>query len=347
MNALHTRQVEVAGLPRVTIAQRVIDSMVKNTLIYDTETGEALVGLPIFSPDRIEPDLVVLQTITPDSTAVRREALFVQGDDLQSDVMNWLFDNWNDYRKLPTAKLEPRYNVNMDHVGDWHKHPPGLVEPSWGDMETALGHVLDREAGKPHLLAILATLWDRDVAHATDEAESVYAGEKPIKVDIDAHRTVRLDCWYMSRRTRRFVHLTPTIKPDSELPQIPIVCWHLSNIERAGSEFKQLTQAGYSVSVDLHDADGIPPRELVLTLAKRGGSRILMVVTQADYPAKRPLIRTVPMNAVRDIPAGTDLFPELWKRSLALPDAEYPAWTWTPDKTILQLAQAVEVKEAV
>ncbi len=341
MNALHTLAVERAGLPRVTIAQRVIDKMVKNALIYETETGEALIGLPVPAPGRYEPDLVVLETITPDHTAVRKYAYFEQGDDLQGDIMNWLVDNWNDYRKLPTAKVQQRYNVALDHLGDWHKHPGSLTEPSWGDLETALGHVMDKDAGKPYLLAILATVWDRTMAHATDEAEAVYFGEQPIKVDIDENTTVRLDCWYMSRRTKRFVHLTPKIEPDANLPTLPLVSWHLSNTERWQKEFNEISQAGYSVSVDIYDADNQPPRELCLTLAKRGAQYIQIVVTNADFPNTRPTIRTVPMSELKSIPESADVSLELWKRSKALPESEYPGG-WTSNSSILGLVQTVE-----
>jgi hypothetical protein len=341
VNALHTLAVERAGLPRVTIAQRVIDKMVRNALIYETETGEALIGLPVPSAGRYEPDLVVLETITPDHTAVRKYAYFEQGDDLQGDIMNWLTDNWNDYRKLPSAKVQPRYNVALDHLGDWHKHPGALTEPSWGDLETALAHVNDKEAGKPYLLAILATVWDRVQAHATDEAEAIYFGEQPIKVDIDENTTVRLDCWYMSRRTKRFVHLTPTVEPDDKLPNLPLVSWHLGNTERFQQEFKQITGAGYTVSVDEYNADDVPPRELCLTLAKRGASHIQIVVTTADFPNTRPTIRTVPMGELKTIPEGADVFLELWKRAKLLPEAEYPN-SWTANSTILDLVRGVE-----
>jgi hypothetical protein len=341
LNALHTLAVERAGLPRVTIAQRVIDKMVKNALIYETETGEALIGLPVPVTGRLEPDLVVLETITPDNTAVRKYAYFEQGDDLQGDIMNWLHYNWNDYRQMPGTNIKPNYNVALDHLGDWHKHPGALTEPSWGDLETALAHVMDKEAGKPYLLAILATVWDRTLAHATDEAEAIYFGEQPIKVDIDANTTVRLDCWYMSRRTKRFVHLTPTVAANADLPALPIVSWHLNNTERFQQEFKAITGAGYTVSVDEYDTDGIPPRELCLTLAKRGAPNIEIVITNADFPNTRPNVWTVPMSQLKDIPEGADVFVELWKRAKAVPESDYPAH-WDTNSSILELVRVVE-----
>lgn len=346
MNMLHTLAVERAGLPRVTIAQRVVDKMVRGALIYQTETGESLIGLPVQAVGRFEPDLYVLDTIAPDDSAVRRGAYFEQGDDLQGDIFNWLYDNWNVLRAARTDGSEARWNVPLSHLGDWHKHPGTLTEPSWGDNDTAFDHIFDEQAGKPYLLAILATVWDRGQAHQTDEAESMLMGESPLKVDIDDETTIRLDCWYISRRTRRFVHLTPTVQPDNALPTLPPISWHLSSPERTRQEVETLSNAGYAVSLEEWEADGKPPRELCLTLARRGSERILIVITQADYPRTMPTIRTVPMKLMSTIPEGADLFKALWEASLPLPAASYPAWVWNSDRTICELVQAVEEKVA-
>jgi len=342
MNRLFSR--DPNELPRVTLAQRVVDKMVANALIYDTETGESLIGLPIPVTGRAEPDLVVLTTIAPDDSAVRGAAYFEQGDDLQGDTLNWLADNWDDMRKQTVSTLDPKYNVALDHLGDWHKHPGTLTEPSWGDTDTALAHVLDHEAGKPYLLVILATVWERAAAHA--ETDSLAAStELPLLVEVDERVTVRLDTWYMSRRARRFVHLCPVVQPDSALPALPAVGWHLSDPARLSAEVTALKKAGFAVSVDEWDADHLPPRELCLTLARRNSDQILIVVTTAEYPAARPILRTVPRSAMKDIPQGADLFPALWSHSALLPDAAYPAFGWTSERTILELAQAVLVKE--
>src|SRR5215813_8518479 len=76
-------------LPNVTLAQRVIDNIVKNALIYDTETGETLVGFAIKVENSVEPDLFALDTIPPDESAIRQGAYFEQGDDTQGDILAW------------------------------------------------------------------------------------------------------------------------------------------------------------------------------------------------------------------------------------------------------------------
>ena len=99
MNVFHAIAVARASLPKLTLSQRVVDKMVRNASIYDTETGESLVGFAIKTVGRAEPDLYVLDTIAPDASAIRRGAYFEQGDDLQGDIFNWWYDNWNSYRK--------------------------------------------------------------------------------------------------------------------------------------------------------------------------------------------------------------------------------------------------------
>ncbi len=347
MNRLHTLAVERAGLPRVTLAQRVVDAMVRGAGLYATETGESLIGLPVAVMGRYEPDLFVLDTIAPDNTAVRRSAYFEQGDDLQGDILNWLSDNWNDARRRPDAidsVVEPRWNVTLQHLGDWHKHPGTLTEPSWGDTDTAINYIFDEHAGKPYILAILATVWDRDAAHATDLAESLLPGESPLKIDVDEATTIRLDCWYISRRTRRFVHLTPVVQPDSVLPKLPIVGWHLRTPDRMKREIEALSKAGYAVSLDEWDSDKKPPRELILTLGRRGSDRVLIAVTGADYPASRPELRSAPVKTMAAVAEGSDPIPALWAASVPLPSGDYPAWNWNTERTILELVQAVDEK---
>src|SRR5215212_4263339 len=94
MNLFHAMAAAGSGLPRLTLAQRVVDNLVRNAQRYDTETGEVLVGFAVDIAGRQEPDLYVLDTVAPDASAIRHDVMFVQGDDLQGDVFNWWSDNW-------------------------------------------------------------------------------------------------------------------------------------------------------------------------------------------------------------------------------------------------------------
>jgi hypothetical protein len=300
---------------------------------------------------RPEPDLYVIDTIAPDESAIRRGAYFEQGDDLQGDIFNWWFDNWNQYRSRRRGSygsaIGAKWDAPLAHLGDWHKHPGTLTEPSWGDTDTARHHIFDDSTGAPQLLAILATVWEREYAERVDPPETPeesYGHAKPLRIPVDAGNVVRIDCWYMSRLTRRFVRLTPQVMADRLLPTLPIVGWHLRQPERMRQEIDALSADGYAVSVEQYDVDELPPLEICLTLARRGGQHILIVVSEADYPASMPMLRVVPMSAMKDIPEGADLFVELWKKSEPVPKDAYPTWAWTPEHTMLDLVHGVEAK---
>src|SRR5215510_10124988 len=190
MNVFHALAVARATLPRLTLAQRVIDQIVRNALIYQTETGESLVGFAIRSLGRPEPDLYVIDTIAPDESAIRRGAYFEQGDDLQGDIFTWWFDNWNLFRARRRGSygnaIGAKWDVPLAHLGDWHKHPGTLIEPSWGDSDTARNHIADETTKTPQLLAILATVWNKEISDAYDAGEPPDSDQpRPIKVPID------------------------------------------------------------------------------------------------------------------------------------------------------------------
>ncbi len=356
MNVFHSIAVARASLPRLTLAQRVVDKMVRNALVYSTETGESLVGFAVKGLQRAEPDLYVVETIAPDESAIRRGAYFEQGDDLQGDIFAWWYDNWEQFRRLqkstdkannPEKTLEGKWDVPLAHLGDWHKHPGTLIEPSWGDTDTARGHIADKSNHTPQLLAILATVWDRseNAAFAANEPSDPNNEQpKPIRVPIDDKNVVRLDCWYISRATRRFVRLSPTVVPDDTLPTLPMLGWHLVNVDRLRHETTLLSAEGYSVSVEQYDVDHVPPQEICFALARPTSPKVLIVVTQADYPDSRPTVRIAPMNAVKDLPEGADLFIALWERSEPLPKEAEPTWAWNADHTILDVARDVEAR---
>ncbi|GAB4548583.1 MAG: hypothetical protein OHK0023_11900 [Anaerolineae bacterium] len=360
------RPPDPARLPRLTLAQRVVDKIVANALIYQTETGESLVGLAIPNNARLEPDLYVIDTIAPDDTAVRAGAYFEQGDDLQGDIFNWLHDNWEQMRVrarvISSDNILPKWDAPLLHLGDWHKHPGTLVEPSWGDTATAREVIHDRDANTPQILVILATVWQKffseveslapaSAEEMVDEATDEFPedlrpdlGEAPpLYVPVDAgDLLVRIDCWYMSRNIRRFTRLAPLVVPNADLPSLPIVGWHLSQPERLRSEVELLTKAGYSVSVEQFDTDRVPPQEICFSVAKRNSPNVIIVITEADFPKGMPRIRVTPMATLREIPEDSNIFDHLWNRSQPLAQTAYPTWTWSETHTLLELVSAVE-----
>src|SRR5262245_46617198 len=100
MNTFHAITVARASLQRLTLSQRVVDRIARKAAVYETETGESLVGFAIKRRGRNEPDLYVMETIAPDESAVRLGAYFEQGDDVQADTFNWWADSWKLLREL-------------------------------------------------------------------------------------------------------------------------------------------------------------------------------------------------------------------------------------------------------
>ena len=84
--------------PNLVVAHRVLDRMLSAAQHHiEDETGEAMVGLivPGGHPDGV-PTLYVLDTISPDETALRQYHTFQQGDERQDELIWWLQENWRD-----------------------------------------------------------------------------------------------------------------------------------------------------------------------------------------------------------------------------------------------------------
>ncbi len=356
MNKYYNLALSRANLPRLTLAQRVIDKIVANAMMYDTETGEALVGLAVKTSGRSEPDLYVLDTIPPPAdTTVRQGAYFEQGDDLQEDIFNWWADNWEEFRERRRASyssaIGAKWDVPLANLGDWHKHPGTLTTPSGGDFETAYEHIHDNQEGIPQLLVILATVWDREQAERENaDPEEALVGDDPhalkphpLKISISETKVVRIDFWYMSRHTRRFVKLKPIVTENSLLPNLTPIGWQIADYARLGQELERLRDDGYSVlRVQAHNVDDVPPLEFCLQVFSMAGKYIFTVVTSADYPQSRPVIRFTPINIIREIPEGGKPFFPVWNQSQPIPETCYPEWGWSSDRYLSELVAAVE-----
>ena len=88
-------------VPNLVLSQRAVDRMLSAASQYMAdETGEAMVGF-IVEDDTPEglPTIYVLDTISPDETAVRRSHTFQQGDALQDEIIWWLQENWHFHRE--------------------------------------------------------------------------------------------------------------------------------------------------------------------------------------------------------------------------------------------------------
>lgn len=148
-------------LPRVVVAEHVIDKIVRAAPLYPGfETGEAMVGLILPQSERVEPDIYILDTIAPDLDAIRQWGMFEQGGDWQGDVFDWLYHNWESYRKVRRASgADEQWDLPLSFVGDWHKQPGDMVAPSGGDLATARAQLADSETIDQQLVAPIITMY--------------------------------------------------------------------------------------------------------------------------------------------------------------------------------------------
>jgi hypothetical protein len=172
-------------VPRVILAERVVNKMLRGALLYpEPETGEAMIGLIAPQGGRLEPDIYVMDTISPGEQAVRHWGMFEQGSDWQADVFNWLHDNWEAFRELRRSSygsaIAAKWDLPLMHVGDWHKQPGDMTEPSAGDDQTARAMINDSETPLQHLVAPIVTLYSLKPARPViPAAEVVKAEETP------------------------------------------------------------------------------------------------------------------------------------------------------------------------
>lgn len=355
-------------LPRVFIAQRVIDKMLHGALLYlEPETGESMIGLVVPQSGRLEPDIYVLDTISPGEHVVREWGMFEQGDDWQGDILHWLSVNWNAFRDLRRSSygsaLAAKWDVPLRYVGDWHKHPGDMTFPSGGDTGTARKIINDSETPEEHVIAPLVTIYpiaseksesgeeQGETPHAPAESAAL---ETQDEVSVNKHRSaskpiiktladkgwiVRIDFWYMSKRRQRFVPITPVIWPDDRLPKLPQVAWTLEHSKRFDQEYRLLIDAGYVVDVVRWDADGRPPYEIAFSVYKPGSQQVILLVTSVDYPAQRPAIRISPLVNVAE---GEDVFEKVYEASKPVLNSQMPDWAWDSKRTLIELVWHVE-----
>lgn len=366
----------VHDVPRVIITQRVIDKIVRGALLYpEPETGEAMIGLVVPRTGRPEPDIYILDTISPGEQTVREWGMFEQGDDWQGDVFHWLHINWEAFREIRRGSygkaLAAKWDAPLMHVGDWHKQPGDMIAPSSGDAQTARHMLSDVETPMQQLVAPIVTMYllkppadlptpvvsteetkpDEPVAPdsaTTTEVVPVKKEEEsapPLDSQAilvpkeDVGWLIRIDFWYMSKRNKKFVAVTPEIWPDDRLPSLPPVAWHLAHPKRFDQEYGLLVQAGYVVDVVRWDADGRPPYEICFSVFKPDSSQVILLVTSVDYPAQMPAIRIAPVVSVAE---GEDLFEKQYEASQPVLMTQMPDWSWDSKRTLLELVWHIE-----
>jgi hypothetical protein len=318
-------------VPNLVVAGRVlarISAAARQHL--EDETGEALVGLVVPGETGV-PTLYVLDTISPDDSALRDYHTFQQGDARQDELIWWLQENWRAARPL-LSQAQRRFDVPLRYLGDWHKQPGAMIAPSGGDLMTALDWLDDPANHAEFLLAPIVTLID------AGDITTPPPGAPWLTVPTGAETALRVDFWYIDAERRDFVPIAPTHYENAHLPELAAYPWHLMDEARFSDEVRRIEEAGYFVSLTLWDADGVLPLEVCLLAGRVGSDTLVVLVTPYDFPLHPPTVRLaplVPMTADMDM---YQVFSAAWAASHPPPAPV----VWDAEAGLIGMIRAVD-----
>lgn len=332
-------------VPNLVISQRVVDRVVEASKHFlADETGETMVGiiLPAEQTPEAMPTLYIMDTIAPDDTVVRRSHMFEQGDEVQQDIFFWLSDNWETYRELGKdmrgQAIKPEWNQPLRHIGDWHKQPGFMIQPSGGDLMTALNFMGDDENEFEFLLVPIVTLGHDSVTSESGAVVNYFT------VPTSDGTSLRMDWWYIHRDSRFFQPITPTIQPESALPSLTPYPWHLLDRDLADDEFDMLDDNGYFRVGDLvlWNTDDALPLEICFLVGRPGTSAVYLVATDWDYPRRAPKIYLAEFKGIDPAMYIYDIFKQLWADRKSAPDL--PDFQWTSETFVVDMIMAIDSK---
>jgi hypothetical protein len=316
-------------VPNLVISQRVVDRVVKASQHHiEDETGETMVGLVVQSHHAESlPTLYVLDTIAPDETVIRRSHMFEQGDEMQQDIFLWLLDNWNSYleigRDMGGKPLRPEWKVELKHLGDWHKQPGYMIQPSGGDLMTALNIMDDEENGFEFLLVPIVTLGHETVTLNEGTAVNYFS------IPQEDGTNLRMDWWYIHRDVRMFQPLSPRIVTYDDLPQLTPYPWHILDRELLDEEVGLLRDDKKLLigeTTILWEVDGDLPLEICFIIGRTGWNSVFLVVTDWNYPHQKPRVHIAPFSNIDPTMYIYDVFGKLWKASSPAPEPADFKW---------------------
>ena len=326
-------------VPNLVLSERAVGKMLSAASQYlADETGEAMLGF-IIEDDTPEglPTIYVLDTISPDETAIRRSHTFQQGDAQQDEIIWWLQENWHFHRERHrgTDVLTDRFDVPLRYLGDWHKQPGSMIQPSHGDLMTALSWLDDDELGMDYLLVPIIT-----VGHAQIIGESDLSVNY-ITVPMDNGTDMRVDWWYIHRDVRVFQPVHPQIVSENELPNMMKYGWHVVLPDRLSSETLSMADDGLLVRTLFYECDGEVPLEFCFFAIRQGARSFLLFVTQHDYPQSPPRAYHAPFVNGLDLMDPVATFQKLWDVATPVDDPE--GWEWNSNKYLIDYVIAIEV----
>ncbi len=328
------------NVPKLYIAQRVIDKMVAAAQQYiEDETGEAMIGL-VLADGTTGVSVYIVDTIAPGDDALRASHTFQQGSAWQDEVLNWLRENWQVARKKRSGAYgnshASRWDAPLYHIGDWHKQPGFMIQPSGGDLMTALNWVHQPGNRIGFVVAPILTIDHPATVDDPDEMSNFIRVEQPNGL------MTRIDFWFIARDMVRFYPITPNVAEDRIFPRLMEYPWHLTNEARASQEMQLRESEGMLVEILLWDTDEALPLEVCLLTARPGAEKFLLIATQHDYPHTPPDIYTLPFNSIQPDEDLYDLMNRIWTYAELIEDPE--DWEWSPEKTLLEYVFVVEAE---
>lgn len=324
-------------VPNLVISQRVVDKVVRAAQGFlEDETGETMVGMVIDTdePEKM-PTLYVIDTIAPDDSVIRRSHMFEQGDDLQGDIFFWWVENWTAYqdigRDMSGSPIKDEWkDIQLKHLGDWHKQPGFMIQPSGGDLGTALRIMDDEENAFEFLLVPIVTL-----GHPSVTSE-IGAQVNYFNVPMDDGTSLRMDWWYIHRDVRVFQPITPTIIPEEALPNLTPYSWHLLDRNLLDEEIRLLQDDGKWLTAPnaiFWEADGDLPLEICFILGTSSSNDVFLLITDYDYPQRKPRIRVTDFGGIDPTQYIYDVFEDLWGKSKPAPEPKN--FEWNPESSYI------------
>ena len=307
-----------ATLPTVSLTRAVLENIFDAALKHpDSETGEAIVGIAAPPSKSGISRMFILNTIPPMQDAVRQWAMFEQGDDWQGAVFNWWYENWEMYRELRRSSygnaVMAKWDMPLQHLGDWHKQPDGMIAPSGGDMRTAR-HLM-KELELEFLLMPIVTFEESRAPLTTANTLAIATSE----------RRIRIDFWWVSQGNTRFEPVHPVLESNGGIPRLPDIVWWLKDQEHFDAELSALEKEGLQVmDIISWSENGRPPLDTYFIIYRPGSHRVWIAITALDYPHSRPEWRTAPILRPED---DEDFFTALYATSKPVPKAALTEWT--------------------
>ena len=327
-------------VPNLVVAQRVLDKMMIAAQHYvQDETGEAMIGLVVPGSHTNGVDTIyVLDTISPDESAVRQLHTFQQGDERQDEIIWWLQENWHVYREKRRGSfgnaLQAKWDVPLRYLGDWHKQPGFMIAPSGGDQRTALDWLDDPSNNMEFLLAPIVTLGHPSTTLTGNTNANFLTIPMP-----DAQH-LRVDFWYIHRDLRLFQPIIPAVYPNEQLPRLTDYPWHLVNQSRINQEYALLQADELFTSIVLWNATPEPPLEICFMTARMGSDRVLLIITPWNYPDHAPTARVAPFIQMGPEDDMYEIFEEMWSNSEVV--ANPPDWHWSSEQYLVDYIRVLE-----